>query len=57
MDSAGKRVFDFIGSLSDPRKDHFGRVGPGLEHAIQFAARDNVEARASPRQQPEDGQR
>ena len=53
----GQRVFHFGGSLADARKDDLGRVAAGLEDAEQFAAGDDVEARAGPGQQRQHGQR
>ena len=57
VNAAGQRVFDFAGGLAHAGEDHPRWVAAGLQHAKQFAAGNDVEARAGLRQQGENGQR
>ena len=50
-----KRPLDFIDALAHPGKHDLGRVARGGEHALQFAAGDDVEAGTEPRQDIEYG--
>ena len=46
---ACRREADLVVGLADAGEDDARRVGPGLLHAIQLAAGDDVEAAARPR--------
>ena len=57
VDAARERVFHFGRGLAHAGENHLGRIAAGLEHAKQFAAGNDVEARAGFGQQRQHGQR
>ena len=47
QDAGAESEVDFVGQLADSGEDDFGgRLAVGLQHAVQFAAGDDVEAGA-----------
>ena len=57
VDAAFQRIFHFRGGLADAGEDDLRRVAARLKDAVQFAAGDDVEARAGLGQQRENGER
>ena len=51
-----QRQLDFVDALAHARKHDFARVATRGEHALELAARDDVEAAAQPREQSENRQ-
>ncbi len=55
-DAGTQREIDFIGLLADSREDHAARrFSADLSYPLQLAARHDIETRAQPLQQPQDG--
>ena len=55
-DAGVERLLHFGGGLADAREHDLLRIGTGGQHALQFAAGDDVEAGAHAGEQIEDGQ-
>ena len=56
LTSRRQRLVDLAARFPDSRKNHRLRIAAGLQHAIQLAAGNDVEARAGLRQQLQDRQ-
>ena len=55
VDAALQRVVHLAGGLAHAGEHDFGRIAAGLDHAIEFAARHDIEPRAGLGQQRQNG--
>ena len=51
MNPRRQRTAHLLGRLADAGEHDLGRIAAGRQHAIEFAARDDVETRAQTREQ------